>query len=159
MRPGLFAIAAFVCLAIAGCGVTNSTPGCGAEETLNLVKEILQREFDAKGTGVVLENSTLEYVITTAHDKELDAYSCSANLMVPTPTGGKGAAAVYVRCSPIGDRSNPICGPGLRTLTQEHLSNSSLDRLRNCGFQHCRGLLQVLDGAGPVQFVVLRFVR
>ena len=107
MRPGLFAVAAFVCLALAGCGVTNSTPGCGAGETLDLVKEIIQQEIDARGSSFValeraarttyrsrrtaeqwkaspgqrlVESFTLELVITTAHDKELDTYTCSANL-------------------------------------------------------------------------------
>ena len=89
MRPELFAIAAFVCLALAGCRVTNSTPGCGDEETLNLVTEIIQREAAAKGVGGLFENFTLELVITTAHDKELDAYSCSANLVMYKPTEEK----------------------------------------------------------------------
>ena len=89
MRPGLFAVAAFVCLALAGCGVTNSTPGCGAEEALDLVKEIIQREAAAKSLGGLFENVTLEYVSTTAYDKELDAYSCSANLVMYKPTEEK----------------------------------------------------------------------
>ena len=92
MRPEPFVIAAFVCLAIAGCGDTNQRsfnqmlrvpmPGCGDEKTLNLVKEIIQREAAAKDVGELFENFTLEYVTTTAHDKELDSYSCSAHLVM-----------------------------------------------------------------------------
>ena len=89
MRTEPFAIAAFVCLAISGCGVTNPTPGCGAEETLNLVREIVQREAAAKGVGGLFENSTLELVTTTAYDKEMDAYTCSANVEVTPTTGEK----------------------------------------------------------------------
>ena len=59
------------------------------KETLNLVKEIIQREAAAKGVGGLFENFTLELVITTAHDKELYAYSCSANLVMYKPTEEK----------------------------------------------------------------------
>ena len=44
MRLELVATAVFVCSALAGCGAVQSTPGCGDEETLDLVKEIVQQE-------------------------------------------------------------------------------------------------------------------
>ena len=92
MRIEPFTIAAFVCLAIAGCGDTNQRsfdqmfrvpiPGCGDEKTLNAVKDIVQREAGKQGIGELFENFTLEYVTTTAYDKELDSYSCSADLVM-----------------------------------------------------------------------------
>lgn len=88
MRSELVALAIFVCSTLAGCG--TSTPGCGDEETLNLVKEVVQRELGiGRGQRVFayggeVKGFTLEYVTTTAHDKELDTYTCSASLEVTT---------------------------------------------------------------------------
>lgn len=85
MRFELFTLAIFVCLNLVGCG--TSTPGCGDKETLDLVKEIASRELSAPGRlmrGRTIEVSAAEielsYVSIVAHDKELDIYSCSANL-------------------------------------------------------------------------------
>ena len=86
MRLELVAIAVFVCSAPAGCGATQSTPGCGNEETLDLVKEIILRESEAKGLDIPLESLALEFVTTTSYDKELDTYFCSATVEVEFAT-------------------------------------------------------------------------
>ena len=39
--------------------------------------------------GRLVKEFTLEYVTTTAHDKELDAYTCSANLVMTSKTNNK----------------------------------------------------------------------
>ncbi len=85
MRSEFVVLAIFVWSTLAGCG--TSTPGCGDEETLNLVKEIASRELSAPGRlmrGRKIEVSAseieLSYVSIVAHDKELDIYSCSASL-------------------------------------------------------------------------------
>ena len=70
-----FAIAIMgVFVVFAGC--IASTPGCGAEETIKLVREIIQSELDLS-----VEEFSINYITMNAHDKELDAYSCSAHLM------------------------------------------------------------------------------
>ena len=68
MRLELVAITVFVCSALAGCGAVQSTPECGDEETLDLVKEIILREAEAKGLDIPLESLALELVTTTSYE-------------------------------------------------------------------------------------------
>ena len=77
------AISSSFLLILAACGglAVNKTPGCGAEQTLNLVKEIAQEElietYEIEATSLILTN-----VATTAYDKEIDVHSCAATLEV-----------------------------------------------------------------------------
>ena len=45
MRLEPVACVVFICSTPAGCGAVQSIPGCGDEETLDLVKEIVQKEL------------------------------------------------------------------------------------------------------------------
>ena len=62
-----------VSMAFAGCGA--STPGCGSPETLDLVRQIIQRDLDMSPGEF-----SIDLVVTDAYDEKLDAYTCSAQL-------------------------------------------------------------------------------
>ena len=94
-------MAVAACIFLAACGGLNQTPDCGADKTLAVVREIIEREFDERQARARerLDDSLyefyspirfvkIEYVTAIAYDASVDRYDCSARINVerdPSP--------------------------------------------------------------------------
>ena len=65
---------------LAGCADLQSTPGCGDEITLDLVKSVIKDDLDRSWRGV--QSLKIDSVITTEYERDVDAYTCVANLEI-----------------------------------------------------------------------------